>query len=87
MTKLKLIARGAGNWDYFLSAPYSDGSQAVLYIAKPGSGAISGIWCSVSRLRNHLYSTRQICGGSRLIPSDWEIVDKAFFEKLGIETD
>lgn len=87
MNEKKLIARGAGNWDYYLSAPYSDGSQAVLYIAKPGTGCDSGIWCGVSRLRNHLYRTRQICGGSRLIPEDWTVIDKEFFEKLGIETD
>lgn len=88
MTNLeKLIARGAGNWDFYLSTPYSDDSQAILYIAKPGTGASDGIWCSVSKLRYHLYRTRQICGGSRLIPEDWTVIDKQFFEKLGIETD
>lgn len=87
MNEKKLIARGAGNWDYYLSAPYSDGSQAVLYIAKPGTGCDSGIWCGVSNLRSHLYRTRQVCGGSRLIPEGWTVIDKEFFEKLGIETD
>lgn len=87
VTKLKLIARCLGNWDYYLSAPFSDGSQAILYIAKPGSGAGSGVWCSVSRLRRHLSMLREICNGSRLIPSDWEVIDKEFFEQLGIETD
>ncbi len=88
MTNLeKLIARGTGNWDFYLSTPYSDGTQAILYVAKVGTGASSGIWCSVSKLRYHLYKVRQTCNGSRLIPEDWTIIDRQFFEKLGIETD
>lgn len=86
MNEKKLIARGAGNWDYYLSAPYKDGSQAVLYIAKPGTGCDSGIWCGVSRLRAHFCDLARICRRDSLVPSDWEIVDKGFFEKLGIET-
>ena len=85
MNKNKLIARGAGNWDYYLSAKYEDGTQAVLYIAKPGSGAGDGVWCGVSKLRAHLKQLQSITNRKSLIPSDWEIVDADFFKSLCIE--
>lgn len=84
---LHLIATGAGNWDYYTAPPYEDGSQAVLYVAKPDSGAGSGIYCGVTRLRAHLQRLQNIKHGaawSSLIPDDWTVVDHAFFASLGI---
>lgn len=87
MNKLHLIATGDGNWDYYLSQPYEDGSQAVLYIAKPDSGAGSGIYCGVDRLRRHFHRLANLLHGAdweSLIPEDWHIVDKDFFTRNGI---
>ena len=87
MKKLHLIATGESNWDYYLSEPLKDGSQAVLYIAKPDSGAGSGIYCGVNRLRKHFHRLANIRHGANwnsLIPNDWNIIDKDFFTRLGI---
>ncbi len=82
---LHLVATGNGNWDYYLSKPFEDGSQVILYIAKDGSGADDGIYCGASKLRAHFYRLRQVCGGDNLIPNDWHIVDHDFFKQLGLE--
>lgn len=86
--ELKLIAKGSSNWDYYLTPPFADGSQAVYYKAKENSGAGSGIWCSVKRLRSHLIHLANVVHGSNwntMIPDDWNVVDKQFLVSLGIE--
>lgn len=85
--ELKLIATGSSNWDYYLTPPLEDGSQAVYYKAKEGSGAGSGIYCSLKRLRSHLIHLANTKYGSNwnsIIPDDWQIVDRQFFDSLGI---
>lgn len=82
--KLHLIAEAVGNWDYYLAPPFEDGSQAILYIAKPESGAASGIWCGVSSLRSHLKRLQSITNSKNLIPDNWTVKDHSFFENLGI---
>ena len=87
MNKLHLIATGDGNWDYYIAPPFKDGSQAVMYIAKEGSGAGSGIYCGVSRLKAHFRHLQNIKHGSAwdsMIPDDWHIIDNEFFSNLGI---
>lgn len=84
---LRLIATSDGNWDYYLSKPYSDGTQALLHIAKDGSGAVSGIWCGVSDLKAHLHHLANIRHGRNwesMIPDDWTVIDKEFFLNLRI---
>ncbi len=84
----KLIATGNGNWDYYLSKPFEDGSQAILYKAKENSGADSGIWCGVSRLRAHLIHLANIKHDrtwTTMIPDEWTVIDADFFKSLGIE--
>lgn len=83
----RLIATGAGNWDYYLGPKFEDGSQALLYIAKEGSGAGSGIYCGVTRLKRHLQHLANIKHGAdweTMIPEDWSVIDGAFFDALGI---
>lgn len=85
--KMKLIATGSGNWDYYLLPPFKDGSQAVYYKAKEGSGAGSGIYCGVKRLRSHLIHLANVKYDSNwdsIIPDDWTVVDRQFFDSLGI---
>lgn len=83
--KLQLIAKGDSNWDYYLTEPYSDGSQAIWYIAKEGSGANDGIYCGVSGLRAHFKDLQRITGYyDSLVPRGWSVIDHDFFRALGI---
>lgn len=87
ITGKKLIATTNGNWDYYLGPKFDDGSQAVLYIAKENSGAGSGIFCGVQRLKNHLRHLANVRFDTKwetMIPDDWKVVDKDFFDSLGI---
>ena len=84
MQKLNLIAEAEGNWNYYTSTPFADGSQAVLYIAKPNSGAASGIFCGVSGLRAHLKRLQTITNSKNLVPDNWTVKDRDFFNNLGI---
>lgn len=86
-SKLHLIATGDSNWDYYTAPQYADGSQAVLYVAKEGSGCDTGIFCGVKKLRAHFIHLQNVIHGSNwssMIPNDWNVVDRAFFEALGI---
>lgn len=83
----RLIATTEGNWDYYLGPVCSDGSQALLYIAKKGSGANSGPWCAVSRLKQHLRHLANVRHGAdwkSMIPEDWTVIDWDFFRAHGI---
>lgn len=86
--KRHLIATGESNWNYYLAPPLEDGSQTVVYVAKENSGAGSGIYCGVNRLRAHFIHLANIKHGAdwkSMIPDDWHVVDKAFFDGLGIK--
>lgn len=81
--KLHIIAFGDGNWDYYVT----DDGKMVLYIAKPDSGAGSGIYCAASRLRYHFRHLQNVKHGSNwtcYLPDDWKVVDADFFKRLGI---
>ena len=83
---MKLIAYGTSNWDYYLRT-FEDGSQCVMAIAKPGSGAANCHYCSVKNLRAHFRHLKNIIYGrdwTSLLPDDWIITDKEFFKNLGI---
>lgn len=83
---MKLIAYGLSNWNYYLRT-FTDGSQAVVAIAKPGSGAANCHYCNVKTLKAHFRHLANIKYDDKwksMIPSDWTIVDKDFFENLGI---
>lgn len=85
--EMELIATGTSNWDYYLTPEFEDGSQAVYYKAKENSGAGSGIYCNVKRLRGHLIHLANVRYGANwntIIPDDWKVVDEQFFESLGI---
>lgn len=87
-SKLHLIATGDGNWDYYLVPPFKDRSQTILYVAKEGSGANTGIYCGVKELRSHFIHLQNLLHGSNwssMIPNHWTVVDRTFFEALGIK--
>ena len=83
MNGLKLIATGGGNWDYYLRT-FSDGSKAVMFIAKENSGAADGIYCGAKNLRAHFSHMKNLLNRESLLPDDWYIVDEDFFRDLGI---
>ena len=86
MNERRLIARGSGNWDYYLTV-LSDGKKVVESIAKPGTGCNNNIWCGVNGLKAHLHHLANVRHGANwitLIPEGWEVVDRSFFEALGI---
>lgn len=86
MNGLRLVATGRGNWDYYEKV-FSDGSRAVMYIAKAGTGCDSGVYCGVKRLRAHFLHLMNVTGANRksIIPEDWAVIDSGFFAALGIE--
>lgn len=84
---MHLIAYGESNWNYYVRT-YDDGTQAVVAIAKPESGAASCHYCSVKNLRAHFRHLNNIKYGrnwTSLIPSDWKVTDVEFFNNLGIK--
>ena len=81
----KVIAIGRSNWDYKLVI-YSDNSAAVYYIAKPGSGCGSGIFCGTNILKYHLQDLKRYEKAAResIIPADWSVMEPGFFAALNI---
>ena len=82
----KIIAT-SNNWDYKVTI-YGDGSSSIDYIAKPESGCSSGIYCGIEMLKSHFTSLlryRKDKSNRSIIPEDWEVIDRSFFEFLGIE--
>lgn len=83
---MDLIATTDGNWDYYVRT-FEDGSKCVVYIAKEGSGAGSGYYCNVKRLRAHFIHLANLIHGKdwhSMIPNDWNVKDQRFFDELGI---
>lgn len=83
---MELIAYGKSNWNYYLRT-FSDGSQCIMAMAKPESGAGNCFYCSVKNLRSHFRHLNNIKYGhnwTSLLPNDWIIKDKDFFKNLGI---
>lgn len=70
------------NFEYRVTI-YSDGSGSLDYIAT-APGCSSGIWCGLLRLKAHMERNAYIMGKDQVIPHDWEIIRKDFFEALGI---
>ncbi len=82
----KIVAT-SDSWDYKVTI-YGDGSSSIDYIAKPGSGCSSGIYCGIYMLKSHFKSLlryRKDKENSSIIPEDWKVLDESFFEFLGIE--
>lgn len=81
----QIIAIGRANWDYKLVI-FGDNSAALYYIAKPGSGCGSGIFCGTNILKYHLQDLKRYEKNTResIIPSDWTITEPGFFQALNI---
>jgi len=82
-TKKHVVATSK-RWIYYVHT-YSDGSKALRYT---DGHTIDGVWCGLSCLRQHLRHLKNVRYGKAwdtLIPNEWRIVDKVFFESMGIQ--
>ncbi len=81
----QIIAIGRSNWDYRLVI-FDDNSAALFYIAKPGSGCKSGIFCGTNILKYHLQDLKRYekAAHDSIIPADWIITEPGFFQALNI---
>lgn len=77
----QVIARDK-NIVYFIHI-YNDGRAAVWY----DNGYNHTLFCGIENLRSHLHHLKNVRYGKNwnsLIPDEWTICDKQFFDKLGI---
>lgn len=72
------VANDGNNWDLW------EYNGTVYCVPVAGSGCSASVWCSVQRLRRHLYSLMYTCNRDTLIPDDWENVNVDFLRKLRI---
>lgn len=68
----KIIAE-SGNWTYKVTI-FKDMSACIEYIAKPGTGCESGIYCGTDIFKMHFSDHCK----------DWIILDPGFFTALSI---
>lgn len=78
ITSNGVFVANSGNWDLW------EYSGTVYSIPVSGSGCNASVWCSVPKLRAHLYQIRQICGYNSLIPDCWKDINFGFLSYLGI---